>query len=194
MKDNNKSVRVLFKKFSTFNFQLSTLRGFTLIELLIVLAILGIISVALLATINPVAQFQKSNDAQRKSDLESIQRALELYYQDNGCYPNSVSNEISTNDGANCTNGTAVAWGSSWQPYMATLPKDPVSGQSYIYYTPASAKGQTYYLYASLQRGSTDPNVCNKGNACTSLSGSGISNTACGGTCNYGISSSNVSP
>lgn len=185
-KVNNSNMRV-FNKFSI-------LKGFTLIEMLVVIAILGILAVTLLAVINPNAQLQKANDAHRKSDLESLQRALELYYQDNGCYPNAVNNEISTNDTAGCANGTAVAWGSSWQPYMATLPKDPVSTQTYIYYTPANSNKQTYYLYTSLQRGANDPNACNKGSACTSLSGSGISNTACGGTCNYGVSSSNVSP
>lgn len=173
-------------------------KGFTLIELLVVIAILGLLAGVLLLTINPVAQLQKSNDARRKSDLESLQRALELYYQDNGCYPNAVSNQISINDTAGCTNGTAVNWGTPWQVntqiYMAKLPKDPIAADSYIYYTPASGNHQTYYLYATLQRGANDPQSCNNGAVCTGLSGSGIANTACGGTCNYGVSSPNVTP
>jgi general secretion pathway protein G len=181
MKDNNRSMKKL--------------TGFTLIEMLVVIGILGIIATVLFATINPVAQLQKANDAHRKSDLESLQRALELYYQDNGCYPHAVSNEITINDGANCTNGTAVAWGTSWQvngqTYMSKLPKDPISSNNYVYYS----TGQSYYLYANLQRGANDPNACNKGNACASLSGGGFpAATACGGTCNYGVTSTNVSP
>lgn len=164
--------------------------GFTLIELLVVLAILGIIAVALLETLNPFAQIQKGNDSRRKSDLESVQRALELYYQDKGSYPASSSTYQIAPGGA------AIAWGNAWSPYMSKLPKDPISTDNYVYYSPAG--NQSYYLYATLQRGANDPQACNKGLACTSLSGSGFpASSACGGTtaiCNYGVSSSNVSP
>jgi general secretion pathway protein G len=164
-------------------------KGFTLIEMIVVIGILGILAIALLATINPIAQLQKSNDARRKSDLESVQRALELYYNDNGKYPTSSGN-FKILSGV-----TTLAWGSSWQPYMATLPTDPLPSYTYVYYSPPTANGQTYYLYASLQRGANDSQVCNKGNACTSLSGSGFpGSAACGAVCNYGVSSSNVSP
>lgn len=167
-----------------------SLKGFTLIELLVVIGILGILSVVLLVTINPVAQIQKANDARRKSDLEAIQHALELYYQDAGSYPPSSSSYTIE------YNNVSVNWGSSWQPYIATLPKDPVSTNQYVYYSPPTSNGQAYYLYASLQRGANDPDVCNKGNACKSIQGGGgfPAATACGGTCNYGVSSPNVSP
>ena len=179
---HNKSVQSLFKKHFVE-------KGFTLIEIIVVLAILGIIAGALLATINPVAQLQKSNDARRKSDLESLQRALELYYQDKGSYPPSSGNFKLL------INSVTLNWGGSWSPYMTTLPTDPVSADTYVYYSPASAAGQTYYLYATLQRGANDPQACNKGNACKTIGGSGFPTAnSCGGTCNYGVSSTNVSP
>jgi len=169
MKDNNKSMR----------------KGFTLIELLVVLGILGILATVLLVAINPSAQLQKANDAHRKSDLETIQRALELYYQDKGSYPPSVNNEIAPGN-------VAINWGGPWQPYISTLPKDPTAGNTYVYYS--AAAGQTYYLYANLQRGTSDPQACNKGGACISLSTNSLSSNSCGGMCNYGVSSPNVSP
>jgi len=160
-------------------------KGFTLIELLVTLGILGILATVILITVNPVAQLQKANDARRKSDLEQLQRALELYYQDFGSYPKSSAGYLIIN------NGTNLTWGSSWSPYMTVLPKDPGSN-TYVYYSPAG--NQAYYIYASLDRGANDPQVCNNGNACQSLSSNGIPNTQCVGTCNYGVSSPNVSP
>lgn len=162
------------------------LKGFTLIELLVVLGILGILAAALLAAINPIAQLQKSNDARRKADLESLQRALELYYQDNGGYPASASNEIAPG-------GTPISWGNPWQPYIASLPKDPLATNNYVYYSPPAMAGQSYYLYANLQRGKDDPNVCNKGNACSNVP-NGVTCGSGGAVCNYGVSSPNVAP
>lgn len=165
-------------------------KGFTLIELLVVIGILGILAAAMLAIINPLAQLQKSNDAHRKTDLESMQRALELYYQDNGSYPTSSGSYTLY------INNVAILWGSSWKPYINTLPKDPVASNTYVYYSPAASGGQTYYLYANLQRSSSDAQACNSGNACkTILGGGGFPGAnACGGVCNYGVSSPNVSP
>ncbi|OGH24990.1 MAG: hypothetical protein A3B47_02755 [Candidatus Levybacteria bacterium RIFCSPLOWO2_01_FULL_39_24] len=160
-------------------------RGFTLIELLIVIAVIGILAVAIISIINPLTQFQKANDSRRKSDLAQIQRAFETYYQDYGKFPDSSGYIIA-----------GIGWGLSWMPYMGTLPKDPASpSRNYVYYS--SSDGQTYYLYASLERGGNDPQACNLGNACTSLGTNGIPTNACASgsiICNYGVSSPNVSP
>lgn len=162
--------------------------GFTLIELVIVVGILSILSIGALAVLNPVAQFQKADDARRKSDLSQIQKALEVYYNDNGKYPPDFSSSDYRIKGLN---GNVVSWGSSWQPYMDVLPKDPRPSKNYVYFS--SSDGQSYWLYASLDRG-TDPALCNSGSTCNSLSSNGISAAACGSTCNFGLSSPNVSP
>jgi len=178
------------RKFSIFHFPFATKNGFTLIELLVVIAILGMLVVATFAIINPFEQVKKSDDAKRKSDFVQIKNALELYYQDHGGqYPKSSTNyQIINTVGIN---NTTLLWGSPWPPYMNMLPRDPLPTNSYVYYSP---NGQTYYLYASLERGRSDSQSCNKGNACASLSQNGIPANACGGICNYGISSPNVTP
>lgn len=165
-------------------------RGFTLVEMLVVIMLVGILAAAAIIGINPVGQIAKSNDAHRKSDLASIQRALELYYQDTGSYPASSA------DYKIYINATPKAWGTSWSPYMSTLPKDPSATNTYIYYSPVSGSGQTYYLYANIQT-KADKQACNKSDACVSLT-QGVpgfpTSNACGGICNYGVSSPNVSP
>ncbi|MFZ2205081.1 MAG: prepilin-type N-terminal cleavage/methylation domain-containing protein [Minisyncoccia bacterium] len=54
-------------------------RGFTLLELLIVIAIIAILSVALVLVLNPAETLKKARDAQRISDLNTIKTAIGLY-------------------------------------------------------------------------------------------------------------------
>lgn len=161
--------------------------GFTLIELLTVVGIIGILIIGALTIIDPSAQFQKANDTRRKADLSQIQKSLETYFQDHGKYPQSSAQYKIVN------NGNEVDWGSTtFSPYISLLPEDPRPFQrNYVYYSASS--WQSYYLYASLER-SNDLQLCAKGIPCASLSTNGISANACGQTCNFGVSSSNVSP
>ncbi len=53
--------------------------GFTLLELLIVIAILAILSVALVLVLNPAETLKKARDSQRISDLSTIKTAIGLY-------------------------------------------------------------------------------------------------------------------
>lgn len=53
--------------------------GFTLLELLIVIAIIAILSVALVLVLNPAETLKKSRDAQRISDLSTMKTAIGLY-------------------------------------------------------------------------------------------------------------------
>lgn len=167
-------------------------KGFTLIELTITIGILAILSTLVFAIVNPLDQIRKANDARRKDDLNQIQKSLEQYYQDNGQYPQSSSSYQIENPAL-----TPVPWGGSWSPYMNSLPKDPDSGRTYIYYT---TNQQSYYLYASLERGGKDPQACNiSGTACTNVpNNKAVTCSATGSTttdyCNYGVSSPNTSP
>lgn len=61
--------------------------GFTMIELLIVIAILGILAVAVLAAINPIEQINRGRDTGSRSDAEQLISAIDRYYAFNGYYP-----------------------------------------------------------------------------------------------------------
>lgn len=69
--------------------------GFTLVELLIVIALIAILSVAVLATINPIEQSNKARDAKFKNDAAEVLGALERFYASQNEYPwNQVGTSI----------------------------------------------------------------------------------------------------
>ncbi len=76
-------------------------RGFTLIELLVVIAIIGILSAVVVASLNTARE--KGYDAQRVSNLRSVEQALEVYATNAGGYP-------STGGGSNYVSQCS-AWG-----------------------------------------------------------------------------------
>ena len=86
-------------------------RGFTVVELLVVMAIIGLLSSIILATLN--TSRQKARDNSRQTSLRQVQIALDLYYNAYGTYPASMS---------------ALVPG-----FIAALPKDPLNGTDYGY-------------------------------------------------------------
>ena len=80
--------------------------GFTLLELLIVIAIIAILSVALVIVLNPAETLKKSRDAQRISDLSTVKTAI-------GLYMTSVANPTLGEGGDNTTcQSTLGTWAS----------------------------------------------------------------------------------
>jgi prepilin-type N-terminal cleavage/methylation domain-containing protein len=63
-------------------------KGFTLVELLVVIAIIGLLSTLSIVALNSART--KARDAARVAGIKQWQTALELYYSDNGGYPNST--------------------------------------------------------------------------------------------------------
>ena len=61
--------------------------GFTMIELLIVIAILGILAVAVLSAIDPVEQINRGRDTGTRSDAEQLFSAIDRFYAFRGYYP-----------------------------------------------------------------------------------------------------------
>jgi prepilin-type N-terminal cleavage/methylation domain-containing protein len=61
---------------------MSSHKGFTLIELLVVIAIIAILAVVVVLTINPAQLMAESRDANRVSDMATLQSALNLLITD----------------------------------------------------------------------------------------------------------------
>ncbi len=117
-------------------------QGFSLMELLIsvsIIAILVAIGVASYATIN-----RQSRDTKRKSDMEQIRSALEMYRADNGSYPGAGSgNWVAASSSTDVLIGLTPALVST---YLPVVPLDPKAAQSYMYLA-TNASGGYYYGY-----------------------------------------------
>jgi type II secretion system protein G len=113
--------------------------GFTLIELLVVIAIIGLLSSIIAYSVNSVRK--KSRDVIRVQDLQTLTKALEMYYQDNGTYPIPPGEFWATSY-------TDATYG--WQnlqtaltPYITRLPRDPLANNSVMWSGPDNY-GYTY--------------------------------------------------
>lgn len=63
------------------------MKGFTMIELLIVIAVLGVLAVAVLSAINPIEQINRGKDTGSRSDSEQLLSAIDRYYTTQNKYP-----------------------------------------------------------------------------------------------------------
>ena len=145
--------------------------GFTLIELLIAMVILGILTTIAASSYSNTRI--KARDVKRKHDLEQVQKALEMYFNDTEHYPVSPLVEF--------------AFGGQWIKNQGTpmetiyMSKVPGSNAEYCY--ESDGTGSYYRLFAILEN-ERDPSIAETG--CDA-------GCSCGGnTFNYKTTSSNV--
>jgi prepilin-type N-terminal cleavage/methylation domain-containing protein len=135
-------------------------QAFTLVELLVVISIIGLLST--IAVVSLSSARSKARDTKRQADARQILTAMQLYYNDNGAYPNPQA--LGCNCGYSPTvdacclghgsSGTCfagllegcTALDNALAPYMAKIPDDPENltsgyGDAYIYCDPNMATG-----------------------------------------------------
>ena len=123
-------------------------KGFTLVELLVVIAIIGILAGTVIGVLNPSHFQAKSRDAKRKSDLEQIRSALEMYRSDEQNYPGGVGNPT-------------LVLTTPLAGYL-TIPNDP---GSYSYYYLGATTTYTLCAYLESETGSSACGGANCGGA-----------------------------
>lgn len=116
-------------------------KGFTFIELLVAVTIIMVITGV--GLVNYRITSQKSRDAKRKADLESIRSALELCRAENGTYPAAIDTTVTCNA----------------QVYLNPVPTDPKDDQGTFGYTYTRTSTTTYTLCATVMEsdGETSP-------------------------------------
>ena len=125
-------------------------RGFILAELLVTIAIISIIAAIVMVSLT--GQQKKARDSKRKSDLSDIRNALQLYYNDNGYYPDS-----NTGSAYNKLSTATQPWiGGLTSDYIKEVPKDSKNDSSYNYIYDTPAGHLTYKIAANLENDS-DP-------------------------------------
>ncbi len=181
--------------------------GFTLLEMLVVMLIIIVLAAVGLRSFN--ASRNKSRDARRKSDLEQLQRALEMYHSDKGYYPvHTADGRLIVADG-----GSPLEWGQpfvdpdgSGGVYMAKLSEDPAAGhyvyRSYIRDGAIRAHGQpgddfgatAYKIFAALEN-PNDPQIETDQDIIDMLENPASGPIDCGPLdCNYFVYSMNIQP
>jgi prepilin-type N-terminal cleavage/methylation domain-containing protein len=119
---------------------ISTRKGFTLIEVMTVVAIIGLLSTFIFASMSEAQR--RSRDAKRLADIKQVQNALELYADEHGgAYPLVPTSFV-------------FQLASSLVPnYIRVLPEDPVrtGGNRYRYYTVDATNGSSYTILVNLE-------------------------------------------
>ena len=105
--------------------------GFTLVELLVVIAIISLLST--IAIVGLQSARIKTRNAKRLADVKQLSTALEMFYDDNGHYPDKSFAQIGEPNTTILDSETGFTNSGSGTIYMAKTPLAPKISASDIY-------------------------------------------------------------
>ncbi len=114
----NKSFMKTQKSFTRQNLR-KKLGGFTLIELLIVISIIVLLTTVILVFVH--GSILQARDSKRLAEVDSLNKALELYYTDQGKYP-ETSGWVKIEEDAK----EEGPFSQAVKPYLSQIPEDPL--------------------------------------------------------------------
>jgi prepilin-type N-terminal cleavage/methylation domain-containing protein len=171
----------------------SSQKGFTLVELLVVIALIAVLSVAIILALNPAELLKQGRDSTRISDLGTVNSALSLFFVDTetttmpsgACYAHASSGMTNCNQrfSTSSTPSTSTSQainGTGWIPINLTLmttgtplpkyPIDPTNNTTYYYaFRPSSTGVGFYEINARLESTKYIPQAATDGGSSTTI-------------------------
>lgn len=115
-------------------------RGFTIVELLIVIIVIAILAAIVIVAYNGIQD--KARFAQKRTDIENLQKLIEMYAAQNGSYPNTNNSwTYQARDGNNFIPGIVPQFASTL-PQVTDGPTSSNTNNTYIY----NSNGTDYKL------------------------------------------------
>lgn len=145
-------------------------KTFTILELLIVITLISLLTVAILTLFNPLKQIQKANDSKRKSELATLKKSFEDFYNDKNRFPRGaeICYDSPTTPRTDTYNQTACSChicglnshSPNFSPYLEKLPCDPsYPKKDYLYdFDCSSPNPQWFRIYTNLDQSTSVDN------------------------------------
>jgi len=142
-----------------------TSSGFTIVELLIVIVVIGILAAITIVAYNGIQV--RARDTTRVADLKGVQKALELFYADQGRFPTTPGGATWDDHWGNLqsclTAGTNCGFTPANYRGVSKVPNDPQdnpaasSDADPTYYTGWEGRTNDNYVLRARLESSTDP-------------------------------------
>ena len=139
-------------------------KAFTLVELLVAISIIGLMSTITLVSLNSARA--QSRDAKRITEINQLQTALELYFDQHGTYP-QINNARTSKQAGGC--GQSGSWCDlevELTAFMNPIPRDPLGLQDdyRLYYdSDSNTNYSSYGIMARLEHGANFSLMVNDG-------------------------------
>jgi len=128
-------------------------KGFTLLEILLVVAIIAILAGIVIVAINPAKQLGSTRDAERKSDINTLYKAVNQYLIDKGTPPLTITTTLTPicdpNQSCSGINLSILV-----PTYLSSIPTDPLATTD-TGYAIAKVNGNVFVVALLTEQGFT---------------------------------------